>query len=511
MNMRIVKNTCMLYMRMFFTMLISLYASRVVLNTLGIEDFGIYNVVASVVMTLSFLNSSISSATQRFLTFEIGKGDYEQLKKIFSMSLNIHAIIAVAILVLAETIGLWLLNTKLIIPTGRIAAANWVYQFTILSFMLTVMCNSYNAIIIAHERMNVYAYISITDVALKLAVVFALVWLGYDKLKMYAILFFCVTVVVFGIYRTYCKHNFTESNYNLFWDKSLFSSLLNFSGWNLLGSLAWTTMGQGLNILLNLFFGPAVNAAWGIAFQINSAVAGFANNIRMAVNPQIVKSHAAGAKEYMNSLVFESAKYSFYLLLIIALPMLLEINIILRIWLKIVPDYTIVFCQLILINTLIQCFDASFGMIFQAIGKIKENQLFSGGAYLLVLPISYILLKLGSPPQTIFYVQIAATIFVAFIVKIFLLQKLADIPIADYSQRLIFPILKVTAIAVIPPILIRINMAEGIWRLLLVSYMSFISIALSAYYIGMNKPTRIKINNIIWTKIFKSKQNIAIS
>jgi len=491
---------------MILTMGVSLYTSRIVLNTLGVEDFGIYNLVGGVVIMFSFLNASMSSSTQRFISFELGKKDYTQLKKVFSMSVNIHAIIAAAILILAETIGLWFLNVKLVIPAERMDAANLVYQFSILSLILSVMRVPYNATIIAYERMNIYAYVSIVEVVLKLIIVFALVWLGFDKLKMYSILIFSVAAMIWLIYWMYCKRNFTVTNYIIFWEKSLYKTMINFAGWYLFGSMSIMTIVQGANVILNLFFGPVVNAAWAISFQLNNAVSLFSNNIRMAANPQIVKSYAAGDDKYMKTLIFESAKYSFYLLLLISLPILLETATILRIWLKIVPDYTVLFCQLVLTNLLLQCFDTSFAMAFQAIGRIKENQILSGGTYLILLPIAYILLKLGYPPQTVFYVQIAGTIIVAFIVKVLLLRKLVGIPILDYFHRLILPVFKVSAIAVILPIFIRFSMSEGIWRLLMVGFASFTSVAISTYYLGLNKATRIKIQKFIFSQFARLKR-----
>lgn len=311
-NKRIAKNTGILYIRMLFTMVVSLYTSRIILNTLGVEDFGIYNVVGGVVMIFSFLTSSMSNAILRFLSFEIGKKDFNQLKKVFSMSINIHAIIAVTIFVIAETIGLWFLNTKLVIPEERMNAANWVFQFSIFSFMFNIMRIPYNAIIIAQERMNFYAYASIIEVILKLIIVFLLVWFGFDKLKMYAIFVFCVTAIVWIIYITYCKRNFKETNYKYFWEKSLYKSLMNFAAWNLFGNIAVVAYSQGVNILLNIFFGPAINAARGIAFHVNSAVSGFVSGFQTSINPQIVKSYATDDKKYMQQLIFQGSKYSFF-------------------------------------------------------------------------------------------------------------------------------------------------------------------------------------------------------
>ncbi len=498
---KIVRNTFLLYFRMFLTMGVALYTSRIVLNTLGVEDFGIYSVVGGLVTLLSFLNGAMSAATQRFLSFEIGRKDFVQLKKVFSLSVTLHILIAIIIVLLAESIGLWFLNSKMNIPSERMESANWVFQFTVLTFVISVIQVPYNASIISNEKMNVYAYMSILEVILKLLIAFMLLWIGFDKLKLFAVLTFCVSLLIAAIYHTYCKNTFKECHYHFFWDKPLFVSLLNFSGWNLFGNFAWIIMGQGLNILLNIFFGPTVNTSYGIANQINSAVNKFISNIRMATNPQIVKSFATGDKKYMHSLVFESAKYSFFLLLFLSLPILLETKIILQVWLKIVPEYAILFCQLIILSTLIKCFDASFGIVFQAIGKIKENQLLAGGIYLLVLPISYFLLKFGYPPHTVFYVQMAATFFAAFIIKFFLLQILTDISAIEYFIKLLIPVIKVSILSIILPILIKSNIQEGIPRFLASTFSSIICVLLAVYYVGMNKSTRLKLNHYIANKL----------
>ena len=410
-NKRIAKNTVLLYFRMLLTMGVSLYTSRIVLNTLGVEDFGIYNVVGGVVMMFSFMNSAMSSATQRFLAIELGKKDDEQLKKVFSMSITIHAIIALIILVFAETLGLWFLNAKLVIPIDRMDAANWVYQASILAFMLTVMGVPYNAIIIANERMSVYAYVSIVEVVLKLFIVFALVWIGYDKLKLYAIFILCVTIIIWIIYNIYCKRNFPETRYRFFWDKSLYKTMMHYAGWNLFGNLAHVTIGQGLNILLNLFFGPVVNSARGIAYQVNTAVSGFVINFQMAMNPQIFKSYAANDLKYMHQLIFQGAKYSFFLLFFLALPLLIDTETILKWWLKIVPEYTVLFCRLVLINTLIDCISGPLMTAAQATGRIKKYQTAVGGLLLLILPISYLFLKNEFPPEITLYVSISCLLY----------------------------------------------------------------------------------------------------
>jgi O-antigen/teichoic acid export membrane protein len=498
-NKRITRNMMILYFRMFFIVGISLYTSRVILEVLGVVDFGIYSVVGGVVIMLSFFNTAMTSATQRFISFELGKNDSVQLERVFSMSVNTHITIALLIFILAETVGLWFLNAKLELPVERLEAANWIYQISIFSFMTTVIGVPYLALIIAHERMNIYAYVTAAESILKLIIALVLSWIAYDKLKMYAFLSFFLSVIMLIIYILYCKRHFPKTNFKFLWDKSLYASLMGYTGWNIFGNLSLMTMGQGINILLNLFVGPIANAAWAISFQLNNAVSLFSHNIRLAVNPQIVKSHASGDDEYMKSLVFQSAKYSFFLLLLIALPIILEADFILRIWLNEIPDFTVLFCQLILINALLQCFDASFGMIFQALGKIKENQLLSGGMYLLVLPVSYFLLVLEFQPHVIFYVQIVATMLTAFVIKLYLLRKLAGISYSEYSRKLAFPVLKVTLVALIVPVLSRIYMDEGALRFLTIVAVTLISIPISVYYLDLSNEMKIKVKSYIFS------------
>lgn len=489
---------------MLLTMTVSLYTSRIILNTLGVEDFGIYNVVGGVVMMFSFLNSSMSSATQRFLSFEMGKKDYVQLKKVFSMSVNIHAIIAVIIFVLAETIGLWFLNSKLNIPAERMNAANWVYQFSILSFIVTILSVPYNATIIAHERMKVYAYVSISEVILKLIIVFALVWLGFDKLKMYAILVFCVAALIWLIYRTYCKRNFTETNYQFFWEKSLYKTLMNYAGWNLFGNVAAVTFNQGINIILNIFFGPAINAARGIAYQVNSAVNGFVINFQMAMNPQIIKSFASGETKYMHQLIFQGAKYSFFLLFVLTLPILLETETILKLWLKIVPEYTVIFTRLVLINVLIDCISGPLMTAAQASGKIKRYQSVVGGLLLLILPLSYLFLKLGFPPQVTLYVSICISI-IALFARLWIIGPLVNLSIRKFAQYVFVRVLLVASVSIILPIIIKSNIESELIRFFTVCIVSLISITISIYWVGLRNIEQIFMKDKLWKLIYKIK------
>lgn len=528
-NKRIAKNTVLLYFRMLLTMGVSLYTSRIVLNTLGVEDFGIYNVVGGVVIMFSFFNSAMSSATQRFLTIELGKKDYEALKKVFSMSVNIHALIALIALILAETAGLWFLNTQLVIPEARMEAANWVYQASILAFMLAVMGVPYNAIIIANERMNVYAYVSIIDVILKLIIVFALVWVGYDKLKLYAILVFCVAAIIWLLYKSYCKRNFTETNYSYCWDKTLYKTMMHYAGWNLFGNLAAVTMGQGINIILNLFFGPVVNSARGIAYQVNAAVSGFVGNFQMAMNPQIIKSYAADDRRYMHQLIFQGAKYSFFLLFIIALPLLIETETILRWWLKIVPENTVLFCRLVLINSLIDCISGPLMTAAQATGKIKTYQTVVGGLLLLILPISYVFLKKGFPPEITLYVSISISI-VALFTRLFIISPLVNLSILTFVRIVLARILLVAMMSVILPLIIKQSMNDelieylSLYIPLIIKYslnqelirffticiVSVLSVAITTYCLGLRKEEKLFIKNRVITIFFKNKKQSSI-
>lgn len=340
-NKRIAKNTFLLYIRMFFTMAVTLYTSRIILNVLGIEDFGIYNVVGGIITMFSFLNGAMSSSTQRYLTFELGKGEILQLRKVFQTSVNIHWLIALFILVLGETIGLWFLQEKMVIPSERLDAAFWVYQFSIITMMIMIISVPYNAAIIAHEKMSAFAYISVMEVLLKLGIVYLLYFTQLDKLKFYAALLCGMQLMVRIIYGLYCGRHFEETHYKWGWDGKLFREMLGFAGWNLWGGIAYVFFTQGLNIMLNVFFGPAVNAARGLAVQVQGAVAQFSLNFQMAINPQITKSYAKKDFTYMHSLIFRSSKFTFLLLTTLSLPLFIKADLILNIWLAVVPDYTV--------------------------------------------------------------------------------------------------------------------------------------------------------------------------
>ncbi len=475
-------------------MVVSLYTSRIVLNTLGVEDFGIYNVVGGFVTMFGFLNSSMASATQRFLSFEIGRKDLVQLRNVFSMSVNIHIIIAVVILLLAETIGLWFVNTQLTIPAHRMLAAQWVYQFSILALVVTIVSVPYNAIIIAHERMNVFAWISIVEVSLKLLIVFMLQWFGFDKLKLYAVLMFSVALLIRVIYGTYCRYKFKESKFRLFWDKPLFNTLLSYAGWNLWGNAASVIMGQGINILLNIFFGPIVNAARAIAYQVRGAVNQLVSNFQMAVNPQIIKSYAAGDLNHMHQLIFRGAKFSFYLLFMMSLPILFETEIILRLWLKNVPEYTVIFTRLVIINILIDSISGPLMTAAQASGKIKLYQSLIGGLLILNLPISYLFLKNGFAPQITIYVGIGISI-IALFARLKIIAPLVSLSISEYLKAVILRIIPVVLVAFVVPVLVYLSIEEAVIRFIFTGLSSIASVVIVIYLIGLDKEEQQFMNN----------------
>lgn len=490
----------MLYIRMLFTMVVSLYTSRVILNTLGIVDFGIYNVVGGVVAMFGFLNGTLSTGTMRFLIFQLGKNDLHELKKTFSASLLIHVSLAFIILILAETIGLWFLNNKMNIPVDRMYAAQWVYQFSVLASLISIIQVPYNASIIAHERMNVYAYVSIVEVSLKLIVVYLLLISDYDKLIIYSILIFVVNSIIILIYRIYCKKQYDECSYQFVKDKPLYKSMLSFSGWNLFGCLASTGANQGINILLNIFFGPIVNAARGISFQVSNAIMGFVNNFQTAVTPQIIKLFAEGKLNELHKLLFQNGKYAFLLMFFITMPVMYEADVILLWWLKTVPENTALFCRLILTQSLIYSLGRPFVMAVHATGNMKIINLTAGSVLLLILPVSYLFLKLGYPAYVPFIVFICATP-IEISIEIYYLKKWINLSVKSFFKETIFPILKVVLISLIMPLCIYYSMEDGIIRFFIVCFLSCISIMCSSYYMAIDSITRISLKLFILNKI----------
>ena len=489
-NKRIAKNTLVLYVRMLFTMGISLFTSRVVLQTLGVEDYGISSVVGGVISMFTFINAAMVSSTQRYLNFELVRGDANQLRSVFSTSLQIHALIALAIIVLSETVGLWFLNEKLVIPEARMTAAMWVYQCSILSCAVSIMSTPYNAVIVAHEKMSAFAYISILDVSLKLLVVYLLVVLPFDKLIILAILNLLVQLFIRYIYTLYCHRHFPESYFQFRFNKTLFNEMFGFAGWSFWGNLAAILYTQGLNMMLNIFFGPIVNAARGIAVQVQSAVQQFVGGFQTALNPQITKNYASNNLPQMHSLMFRSARFSFLLLFFLSLPVLMETNFILTLWLKTVPDDAVVFTQIMICISLIYTTANPCIIANQATGKVKIYQMVVGGILLLILPISYVVLKLGAPAYSVFIVHFCIESLAQFS-RMYMLRKLIHLPLWQYMKNIYIPIVSTVAIAIILPLVVRMQVAEGWLRFLAVGFTCVLSVGASSYFIGFTKQERV--------------------
>lgn len=486
---RIVKNTAMLYIRMLLIMAVTLYTSRVVLNVLGVEDYGIYNVVGGIVVMFSFMNGAMAQATQRFFAYEIGRNDFTQLHKVFCLSVTVHIGIAFFIFLLAETVGLWFLNTRMNIPVVRMEAARWIYQCSVFSFMVTVVQVPYNAMIIARERMHIYACIGIVEVVLKLLIVFVLKWVAFDKLKLYGVLVFIVTVLIALFYRIYCKYCFQECRYRFIWDKQLYEKLTGFAGWSMFGTLAWMCKSQGLNLILNIFFGPLLNAAYGIANQVNTAVNSFVQNFTTALNPQIVKSYAANDRDYMEQLLFRGAKFSYYLLLLFALPLLMETEFILRLWLKMVPDYAVVFTRLVLVNSLLESFTYVMGTSIQATGKIRRYQLIIGGTILLNLPLAWLLLKLQFLPSVILVVSIVISC-ITLVERLLILQYLLGISVWRFVIQVFWKAAAVTFIAGILPLFLKISVPDGWGKFAGVILCSMLCTLFAEFFVGFTSGER---------------------
>ena len=474
---------------MLFMMAVSLYTSRVVLNTLGVSDYGIYNVVGGVVAMFGFINNSMSSATQRYITFALGRGDKDNLKKVFSTALQIHVLISALIVILGETIGLWFMYEKMQIPENRMDAAFWVLQCSILSAVVMIISVPYNADIIAHEKMSAFAYISVLEAVLKLAVVFLLLISSYDRLIFYAFLILAVQVLIRFCYSHYCNKHFEETKYHKVWDKSLFKEMTGFAGWSIFGNLSSVLFGQGLNMLLNVFFGPVVNAARAIAIQVQTAIQQFVGNFQMALNPQITKTYAKGELNEMHKLIFRSARFSFYLLFLLSLPILLETNIILKVWLKTVPDNTVAFLRIMICISLIYTLSNPLMIANQATGKVKKYQAICGSIQLLILPISYIFLLLDYPAYTVFIVHFTIE-FITQIIRMLILKPLIGLGLKDYINNIYLKILPVILLSTIPPLVVYINMNNSILRLIIVCLMSFISVIFITYNIGLSNDER---------------------
>ena len=488
-NKRIAKNTLLLYFRMIILMLVSLYTSRVILDALGEADYGIYNVVGGVVAMFSVLSSSLSGSISRFITYELGTGNKERLSKIFSTSVNIQLLMAVLVVMLCEVIGVWFLNTKMNIPEGRMEAANWVLHFSIASFAVNLVSLPYNATIIAHERMGVFAYISILEAGLKLLIAYLIYVSPVDKLILYGGLILGVSLIIRIIYGIYCGHHFEEAKYKFVLEHSLLKEMANFASWTPFGNTAYMLNTQGVNMLINVYFGVTCNAARAIAVQVDTAVTQFVNNFMTAINPQITKSYAAGDYEYMAKLVCRGTKYSFFIMYLFVVPMVLEADTILGIWLKKVPTDTVVFMRLVLFSTLATLLGNPMYTAIQATGKIRRYQIEVVSVGCLVFPLSWLAYALGAPAYMT-YVIFAVLYFSLNFIRLATLRRLMNFPVWMFVRSVFGRIGPCSILMFLVPGLTIVFMQPSFIRLLLVCMVSLLWSVTCIYYVGLEQGER---------------------
>lgn len=495
-NRLIAKNTILLYVRMIFVMAVSLYTSRVVLSALGVVDFGIYNVVGGVVSMMSFLGNSMSIAAQRFFSFEIGKGDVSKVNRIFCVCLISHFFLSLVVVLFLEIIGVWFLHAKMNIPADRLVAAHWVLQLSIITTFFSIIQIPYNAMILSKERMGIYAYISILEVVLRLVIIYFLVVCAFDKLKFYAFLQFLVTLIILFLNWLYCVHYFKEVSFSLIWDKKLFKSVTSFAGWSMFGEISWVASGQGVDILLNIFCGPIVNAANAISGQVGRAVSKFVSSFQTAMNPQIIKTYAASQFDETKKLVYRGSKISYFLLLMISLPLMLEMNIVLELWLKEYPPYTVMFTRLGLLCSLVAMISNYLAQVVRANGNVRQYQLTVSFVIFLTFPIAYFVLVAGFSPNYIFAASIVLQILMIY-VRLFLVRNMITITVREFSKNVMLQIVLVSLFSSIAPLLVYHTMDPGILRLLSVIMVSVISVMFISFMIGLKKDERYAIKSMV--------------
>lgn len=501
-NKRIAKNTLFLYFRMALIIVVNLFAVRIILKALGVEDYGIYNVVGGVVSLFSFLGGSLASGAQRFLAFEIGRKDFDGLQRVFSMTLVVFVCIALLLVILLETVGVWFLNNKMNIPTERMHAANWVFQFSVFTFLMNILVIPYNAAIIAWEKMKFYAYISIIESVSKLLCVFVLLYIVYDKLIIYSVMLLLISLILLLVYQQFVKRTLIGCSFKWYWNSTLCRSLLVYSGWNMVGTIALVLRNQGVNIVLNLFFNPIVNAAHTIGQQVNGAISQFINNIYMATRPQITKHYAEGDNKAMWHLVFSSAKLAYFLLYFLCLPMLLGIDVILKIWLGEIPEYTSVIVRILLVVLLIETSSNQIISVFQATNRIKSYQITSSVILLLNIPISYVCLKQYSFVYTPYIISIVLSlIYVA--VLLFVAKNHVGLDVKKYLVEVLFKIINVSVVSLILPLLVFTYSHSSILDLFLIIVTSIFSISVTIWFLGLTVFERTRIIEYITQKIKK--------
>lgn len=497
---RIAKNTMVLFFRMFFVLIISLYTSRVLLETLGEINYGVFSVVGGIVIVFSVISNVFSIAISRFLTYAIGIGDPQRLKEVFSTSCLIQTILAIAIGLIVELAGYWFLTTQLNIPAERMDAAIWVLHCSIVSFVIGILTTPFSALVIAHERMTAFAFVSIFEVLYKLGIVYVVKDCGYDSLKMYSLLLLGSSIFVTTIYISYCKRSFNETCLTKKCDKKLISEIGKFAGWNLFGTSAYMLNTQGVNFLINIFFGVVVNAARGIAMQVEGAMNQLLNNFTVAINPQITKSFASGNMDYYYKLINIGTKYSFFIMLLVVTPVVFEADTILSIWLINIPQDTVVFVQLVALNVLAGSMASPMITAILATGNIKRYQIEATVISALVFPLSWIFFKLGAPAYTTYFIWGVINILLVF-VRLEVLNRLANFPIKRFILSIFTRISCVSAMSIVFPWVLIKTMEPSLFRVICTIVVSVVWIMILVILIGMNTQERYFLKKKLFAKI----------
>lgn len=504
-NKRIAKNTLFLYLRTLVSIAVNLYTVKLLWDILGVDNYGIYNLVGGIVLMFAFLNNAMVASSQRYISFELGQGNKERLQKTFSISLQVHFILALIVLILAETIGLWFLNYKLNIPAGRMVAANWVYQCSIISFLFTIISVPYNACIVAHEHMKVYGYLGILDVILKLILVLITALIPYDRLIVYSILILGLAIFDRIIYALYCRKHFEECRLVKTNDHNLMKDMFSFAGWSFIGNMGFSVRDQGINILLNMFFNVAVNAAKGVANQVGTVINSFVGSFTMAMNPQITKKYAVGDIQGMLNLVYNGCKFSLILISIVIIPVIIAAETILRIWLENVAPYTVGFLQLTLLMMLIDCVVSPITTSLQATGRIKKFQILISIIMLSILPLCWLWLKLGGSPYVVMFVAMSGS-FIALITRLILLSEQINFSIKNFFIKVYSRTIPYIIISGGICWVIYRYISHDIWGLIGYAASAIGVILCSIYVIALTQPERVMVNNYIKTyrrKFFK--------
>ena len=503
---RIAKNTTYLYFRSLFVLFISLYTSRVVLRELGVVDYGVFNVVGGVIAMLGFLKSNMHATYQRYFNVEMGRGNYAGVKDMFRSALAVQLILAIVIIVLAESVGLWFLYNKLVIPAERMDAAFWVFQSAVVSFLFTVLSGPFGAAITAYERMGAFAVISIVDAVLRLGIVLLLKYIHHDKLITYAFLLLLISLLNILFYVTYCKRRIPVVTIGLNWNRENLRSMFSFSGWSLMGLLAQTLKSQGINIVLNLFFGPVVNAARGISYQILSAINQFIHSFQTSFRPQLTKSYASGDYDYMKQLYYSATKISYYLIFTLSLPIILETPYILHVWLgNNVPAYTVVFTRLVLLISFVSAFANPTSCIAFATGRIKWFSIIVSGMNLLIVPFAYLFLWLGYGPVSAFVVSLVITILVQLI-RIIVTTRLTVLSLTDYFRQVMLPTVIYSLLTPWLAFALTQIMSQGFARLLLTCVLSVTTSLLFVWIVGLDRQEKLMALNKL--RLLRTKYHI---